>query len=77
MKEVVKGGRKDEQILLDSLENALKQDPTAKGGITIDENDQVSIVHFQSGQMSDLFIKFPEILLIDGTYNVNRLGMPL
>lgn len=27
--------------------------------------------------MSELFQKFPEILLVDGTYNVNRLRMPL
>ena len=27
--------------------------------------------------MSELFNKFPEILFIDGTYNTNKLGMPL
>ena len=27
--------------------------------------------------MSELFVKFPEILLVDGTYNVNQLGLPL
>jgi len=27
--------------------------------------------------MSALFEKFPEILLVDGTYNVNRARMPL
>ena len=77
IKQEAKQGRRDEQILLDSLEDALKQDAAAKGGVTVTEDDQVSIVHFQSGQMSELFVKFPEILLVDGTYNVNRIGMPL
>lgn len=27
--------------------------------------------------MSELFNKFPEIVLVDGTYNVNKAGMPL
>ena len=40
MKQSTKNGRRDEQILLDSLENALKQDPAAKGGVTVNEDDQ-------------------------------------
>ena len=67
IKQEAKQGRRDEQILLDSLEDALKQDAAAKGGVTVTEDDQVSIVHFQSGQMSELFVKFPDILLVDGT----------
>ena len=27
--------------------------------------------------MQNMFSKFPEIMFIDGTYNVNKLGMPL
>ena len=27
--------------------------------------------------MRDVFSKFPEIMFIDSTYNVNQLGMPL
>ena len=77
MREATKDGRRDEQMLFDSLETLLKEDVHAKGGVTVNEDNQLSIVHFQSGQMSELFNKFPEILLVDGTYNVNRLGMPL
>ena len=33
--------------------------------------------YYQSGLMMYLFKKFPEIMLIDATYNVNRIGMPL
>ena len=77
VKEVTKDGRRDEQILLDSLEDALTKDTNAKGGVSVTEDNVVAMVAFQSGQMTELFKKFPEILLVDGTYNVNRLGMPL
>jgi len=70
-------GRRDEQILLDSLEDALIKDANAKGGVTVTENNEIATVSFQTGRMSTLFEKFPEILLIDGTYNVNRAKMPL
>ena len=70
-------GRRDEQILLDTLEDALTKDLNAKGGITVNENNEVATVSFQSGEMSILFENFPEILLVDGTYNVNRARMPL
>ena len=70
-------GRRDEQILLDTLEDALTKDSNAKGGITVNENDKVATMSFNSGEMSILFEKFPEILLVDGTYNVNRARMPL
>ena len=78
MKQSAKNGRRDEQILLHSLENAIKQDSAAKGGVTVNEDDQISIVHFQSGQMSELYyLSNFLILLVDGTYNLNQLGMPL
>ena len=64
-------GRKDEQILLDTLEDALRKDSNAKGGITVNENNKIATVSLQSGEMSILFL---EILLVDGTYNVN--GVP-
>ena len=27
--------------------------------------------------MRQIFQKFPEVLLVDGTYNINSVGMPL
>jgi len=66
-------GRRDQQILLDNLENALI-DTNAKGGVTVTENNEIATVSFQTGRMSTLFEKFP---LHDGTYNVNRARMPL
>ena len=44
-----------EQILLDTLEDALTKDSDAKGGITVNESNEIATVSFQSGQMSTLF----------------------
>jgi len=77
MKKAKAGGRRDEQVLIDVLEDALEKDIGAKGGITVNENNEIATVSYQSGHMSALFEKFPEILLVDGTYNVNRARMPL
>ena len=63
-------GRRDQQILLDNLENALI-DTNAKGGVTVTENNEIATVSFQTGRMSTLFEKFLEVPLIDGIYNVN------
>lgn len=38
------------------------------------DEDTLLVLDHQSGQMSK---KFPEILFVDGTYNGNKLGMPL
>lgn len=35
------------------------------------------MLYYQSGHMCQLFEKFPEVLLVDATYNVNKVGMPL
>ena len=58
------------------LEDALTKYTNAKGGVSMTEDNVVAMVAFQSGQIAEIF-KFPEILLVDGTYNVSRLGMPL
>ena len=71
------GNRKDAQIVLDKLTEALKVDSKAAGGVVVDENDTLAILFYQSGIMRDMFSKFPEIMFVDGTYNVNKLGMPL
>ena len=77
MKNKSRGGRKDEQLLLEELENSLKKDPSSCGGIVVNENDTLEVLFYQSGLMKHLFQKFPEILLVDATYNVNGVGMPL
>ena len=48
-----------------------------QAGVVVDENDALQIGYLQSSHMRKLFDRFPEILLIDGTYNVNSHGMTL
>ena len=55
----------------------MRQDKSARGGIVVDEDHTLELLHFQTGHMRKLFESFPEILLIDGTYNVNGQGMLL
>ena len=70
-------GRRDEQLLLEELENILKKDTSSCGGVVVNEEDTLEMLFYQSGHMKQLFQKFPEILLVDATYNVNGVGMPL
>ena len=67
----------DAQLVVDHLQEALRRDKSARGGIVVDEDHTLELLHFQTGHMRKLFKSFPEILLIDGTYNVNGQGMPL
>ena len=57
------GGRNDEQILVDALEDALAKDTGAKGGITVNENNEIDTVLYQSAQMCVLFEKFPQYIV--------------
>ena len=70
-------GRKDAQIVLDNLAEALSNDSQARGGIVVDDENNLVVLYYQSGFMAELLKKFPEIVLVDGTYNVNKAGMPL
>lgn len=67
MKNKSRGGCKDEQLLLEELENSLKKDPSSCGGIVVNENDTLEVLFYQSGLMKHLFQRFPEILLVDAT----------
>lgn len=69
-------GLRDAPLVLEKLTHAL-QDQGATGGVVVDDEYSLVILYYESSHMSKLFSKFPEILLIDGTYNINKVGMPL
>ena len=71
--ELERQGRTDAQITIDKLSHALQSDPNAKGGIVATETNELAVLYYQSGSMGEWFRKFPEILMIDGTYCVNKL----
>ena len=77
LKSKSRAGRRDEQLLLEELESILNTDTSSCGGIVVNEEDTLEVLFYQSGHMKQLFQKFPEILLVDATYNVNGVGMPL
>lgn len=77
LKTDTKKGRTDAQMLLDRIEEELEKDQGAKGGVIVNENDQLSIVYYCSSHLLQLYEKFPEVIMLDGTYNVNRCGMPV
>ena len=62
------------KLLLVELAKSLEDDPLASGGVILNEEDTLEVLYYGSGFMKH---KFPEILLIDVTYNVNGVGMLL
>ena len=64
------------KLLLEELESILNTDTSTCGGVVVNE-DTLEVLFYQSGHMKQLFQKFPEILLVDTTDNVNGVGMPL
>ena len=56
------------------MAESLSKDMQASGGVVIGNKENLCVLYCQSGFMAELF---PEIVLIDGTYNVIKAGMPL
>jgi len=52
----------------------LGKDQGNKGAVIVNENSELSIIYFH---LIDLYEKFPDVFMIDGTYNVNKSHMPL
>ena len=77
MKNGTCGQFKDAQLLLEALELTLRNDSSSAGGVIVNDNNTLEVYYYQSGLMKCLFKTFPEIMLINATYNVNRIGMPL
>ena len=50
-RERTRGGLKDAQLVLDGLTAALEADSNASGGVVVDEDDTLLILHYQSSQM--------------------------
>mgnify|MGYP003472603571 CR=1 FL=1 len=42
-----------------------------------DEEDMLKAIYFQTSEMQRTFASYPELLLIDATYKLNDLNMPL
>lgn len=42
-----------------------------------DKDDMLKAIYFQTSEMRTTFASYPELLLIDATYKLNDLNMPL
>ena len=65
------------QITIDRLEEEIQSDKGSKGGVIVNEANELSIFYFASSHLLRLYEKFPEVVMIDGTYNVNASRMPM
>ena len=72
-----KGGHNEAQLIMNQLEEEMQRDKGSKGGVIVNEANELSIFYYASSQLHRLYEKFPEVLMIDGTYNVNASRMPL
>lgn len=72
-----KGGHNEAQLVVNQLEDEMQRDKGSKGGVIVNEANELSIFYYASSQLQRLYEKFPEVLMIDGTYNVNASRMPL
>ena len=77
LKEQTRKGLQEPRLLLCCFHNFTKYDESASTGIVVNEEHILQLCYIQTSHMTDLFEKFPEIVFIDGTYNVNSHGMPL
>ena len=41
------------------------------------DEDKLKAIYFQTSEMRSAFVSYPELLLIDATYKLNDLNMPL
>ena len=59
VRERTRKGMEDAQLVVDHLQEALSQDKSAQGGIVVDEDHNLELLHFQTGHMRKLF-EFPQ-----------------
>ena len=62
----------DGEALIDVLSNLLQQDSSAAAGIHLLNNNEVQVIFFQTSAMNSVFKSYPEVVMIDGTYRVNK-----
>ncbi|ELU01825.1 hypothetical protein CAPTEDRAFT_191966 [Capitella teleta] len=66
------------ELLLKEVETVLSDNPRTHVKFEMDDNtNELGMLYFQTFEMFDLYQKFPEALLIDATYCVNKKQMPL
>jgi len=59
------------------LTDHLTTNPDDDVCMIVNEDNVVKLIYVQTWHMKEVFNKFPEVLLVHGTYSINNSGMPL
>lgn len=68
--------RSHENDLVNLVQQLAKYNGTVTKIVT-NENNEVDLIFFQDSRMKQYFASFPDLIMFDGTYNVNDRRMPL
>ncbi|XP_065666536.1 uncharacterized protein LOC136087521 isoform X3 [Hydra vulgaris] len=66
----------DDKNLTTLLNEMLKQKDSVTE-VVINDDNQLQALYYQENKMMKLFAYYPELLLLDATYKLNNLRMPL
>ena len=61
---------------LDAVVNFLQKDPNSTI-VTVDKDNEFKCLFYQDEKMKTIFAMFPELLLVDATYKLLNLKMPV
>ena len=62
---------------LENVIDYLKQQPGSRTEVVVDEEDNFKGLFYQDAHMQNIYAHFPEILLVDATYKLLDLRMPV
>ncbi|XP_033121366.1 uncharacterized protein LOC117120449 [Anneissia japonica] len=77
MKEKGTGGNTDEEMLISEIEKLMEEDPGLNIVVESDGTGTLEFLFLATTDMQRAFQLFPEVLMVDGTYSINKLRMPL
>lgn len=72
----VQAGRTDGEMLCDSLQAIVQNDPGCTVSV-VEDNGDISVIFLQTTPMKRMLNVYGSMLFVDGTYCVNRYAMPL
>jgi zinc finger SWIM domain-containing protein 3 len=64
-------------LFCERLDKIVKEVPHANIQLTVNNEGEISCIFIQLPHMKTAYNKFPEVCLLDATYNVNNIKMPL
>ena len=62
----------EEDNLLKVLEELMDKDPNASVTIFVNKQNELEVLYVQTGKMNEMVSNFPEVIILDSTYQVNN-----